>query len=526
MFNRMSLKTKLASVFGIFLLIILALVGVSRHALKDVQSKYEVIANENLPQIIFLSEIRDTQRNTIISIATLVGSKTTAHDAEETRQKTQSYYEKYKKNAAGFEAFSLNAKEQKLWDETKKNWEDFEQMTNKMLDLCASEKTEDQALRDKIFETDYKNVRMHLLEALGTLIDSQKHNSDLMAAEALENGKFAENLQLMLALIGILVGSAMGFLFTRMLSSALSQVQEQISGAASQTSAASEQLSQASANLSSGSNEAASSLQETVASLEELTSIVKHNADHAREASDLSSHNKTIAEQGHQEIRNLVVAMDEMKKESKQIEDIISLIDDIAFQTNLLALNAAVEAARAGDQGRGFAVVAEAVRSLAQKSALAAKDIANLIKANVDRVEKGSKIADSSGEILKNILESVRKVANINDEISKASQEQSSGIQQISQAMNQLDQATQVNAGSASEIAASSEEMCSQAMVLLSSVENLQNLVKGKAESKIQPTVARRDISVESSPSVTNTNSRTVSPLAKFEQDDFLKNVS
>jgi methyl-accepting chemotaxis protein len=207
--------------------------------------------------------------------------------------------------------------------------------------------------------------------------------------------------------------------------------------------------------------------------------MVKLNADHAREASALSHQSREAAEQGEKEITTLISAMADMAKGSKKIEEIISVIDDIAFQTNLLALNAAVEAARAGEQGKGFAVVAEAVRNLAQRSAVAAKDITVLIKDSVEKAESGSKIADSSGEVLKNIVTSVKKVSDLNTEIASASQEQSTGIGQISKAMNQLDQATQTNAASAEEVAASSEEMSSQADALQKMVADLTEIVEG-----------------------------------------------
>ena len=178
--------------------------------------------------------------------------------------------------------------------------------------------------------------------------------------------------------------------------------------------------------------------------------------------------------------------MTDISKSSKKIEEIINVIDDIAFQTNLLALNAAVEAARAGEQGKGFAVVAEAVRNLAQRSSAAAKDITVLIKESVEKIGHGSKIADQSGTVLKNIVGSVKKVSDLNNEIASASAEQSNGISQISKAMNELDNATQQNAASSEETAASSEEMSAQAIELQVLVEELSQVIDGSSNVETQ----------------------------------------
>lgn len=278
-----------------------------------------------------------------------------------------------------------------------------------------------------------------------------------------------------------------GILFSGVLAARLAGLADELSGSGSQVASASEQLSAASQTLSSGASEAASSLQETVSSIEELSSMVKQNAENAREAGSLSSSASGSADEGEKEVKQLIVAMQEIGESSKKIEDIITTIDDIAFQTNLLALNAAVEAARAGDQGKGFAVVAEAVRSLAQRSSSAAKDITALIKDSVTKVENGAKVADRSGEVLKNIVLAVKKVADLNSEISSASQEQAEGISQISKAMNQLDQATQSNAASAEEAASASEELSAEAVTLSRMVNDLKAIVDGaKAEGILE----------------------------------------
>lgn len=241
------------------------------------------------------------------------------------------------------------------------------------------------------------------------------------------------------------------------------------------------QVTEASHQVSSSAVESASALEEIVASVEELNSIVKQNAARAEEAAKLSAHGSGVAENGQKEISTLITAMNGIATSSRRIEEIITVIDDIAFQTNLLALNASVEAARAGEQGKGFAVVAEAVRSLAQRSAVAAKDISILIKESVEQVENGTRVADSSEAVLSSIVQEIKKVAVLNGEISAASNEQALGIQQINKAMTELDTSTQQNASVAEEVSASADQMNGQVSSIGQLVHTLQGIVDGAA---------------------------------------------
>jgi methyl-accepting chemotaxis protein len=229
---------------------------------------------------------------------------------------------------------------------------------------------------------------------------------------------------------------------------------------------ASGQIAAGTQDLSSRTEEQASSLEETASSMEELTSTVKQNADNARQANALAETASTVAAKGGEVIGQVVGTMGEINDSARKIVDIIGVIDGIAFQTNILALNAAVEAARAGEQGRGFAVVASEVRNLAQRSAAAAKEIKSLIDNSVERVEAGSQLVNDAGATMQDIVESVRRVTDIMEEITAASVEQTAGIEQINQAVSQMDEVTQQNASLVEEAAAASEAMQDQAAQL------------------------------------------------------------
>jgi methyl-accepting chemotaxis protein len=212
-------------------------------------------------------------------------------------------------------------------------------------------------------------------------------------------------------------------------------------------------------DLSSRTEQQASSLEETASSMEELTSTVKQNSDNARQANRLAEEASQVAMKGGDVIAEVVTTMDQINASSGKIGDIIGVIDGIAFQTNILALNAAVEAARAGEQGRGFAVVATEVRTLAQRSAAAAKEIKGLIDESTAKVGMGSRLVGDAGATMHEIMESIRRVTDIMGEISSSSQEQTSGIEQINQAVTQMDDVTQQNAALVEQAAAAAESM-------------------------------------------------------------------
>ncbi len=253
---------------------------------------------------------------------------------------------------------------------------------------------------------------------------------------------------------------------------------------------ASGQIAAGNQDLSSRTEEQASSLEQTAASMEELTSTVKQNADNARQANQLALSASEVAVKGGGVVGQVVDTMASINASSRKIVDIIGVIDGIAFQTNILALNAAVEAARAGEQGRGFAVVASEVRSLAQRSGAAAKEIKGLIDDSVGKVEAGSRQVAEAGRTMEEIVDSVKRVTDIMGEITAASQEQSTGIEQVNQAIAQMDQVTQQNAALVEEAAAAAQSMQEQAAKLQASVGVFR--IEGGAATAVALANARR----------------------------------
>lgn len=490
MFKKISLKLKLISSF-LFLAILLLVVGLTGwQSLKSVSANYGHVAKINLGNMNTLRKmIRTSQQSARAAVQVLI-----AKDAGEIAELEKAYSAAKTEYAAADKAYNeidFVEGEEALYSPMNATWKEFVTETDKFFEMAKTPGVTKEQLETYLRKEVLDGINTYQPK-LASLIQFQEQEGRKWSTKAEQDASFGTVLSTVMVSFGFLCSLIVGFIFATYLSKNLTNISGQIAMAANETHSAGNQLSAASQSLSSGSSEAASSLEETVASLEELSGMVKTNADHAKEANSLSQQSRESAELGEKEIARLIQSMSGIAAGSKKIEEITGVIDDIAFQTNLLALNAAVEAARAGDQGKGFAVVAEAVRNLAQRSAIAAKDIASLIGDNVQKSEDGAKIAETSATVLNAIVTNVKKVADLNQEISIASQEQASGIEQISKAMNQLDQATQTNAASSEEVAASSEEMTGQANHLNTLVHDLHTLVHGLGTDETKAAVTNK----------------------------------
>ena len=456
--------------------LIVAIVGYV--SVNSVSSSYSPIAKQNLPLVETLGDLRGEFRELRIQVRSIAFIGTDKSDIEKYIGATVHQVEEVDRLFKRYEKVDPTAANRASYKELQKAWQDFHTFGVGLIE------------KSKDYEHNQKEIVHMIREVCPVKADifyqALKAETDLQLAHvtettnaAIKNEEMARTLMLTLSAISVLVALVIAYVFSKRLSDSITKIAARLAEANTQVTSSMSEMTSSGNSLVSSSTQAAATLQETVASLEMLSAMVKVNSDNAKEAATISVNSKQAAEKGEIEIKALIQSMNEISDSSKKIEDIINVIDDIAFQTNLLALNAAVEAARAGDHGKGFAVVAEAVRALAQRSALAAKDISSLIKESVHKIDQGSQIADRSGMVLNTIVGSVNKVSELNNEISTGSTEQANDIQQISKAMFQLDQSSQSNASSAQKIATDSNEVNTLALDALELSHELNVIILG-----------------------------------------------
>ncbi|MDE2592653.1 MAG: MCP four helix bundle domain-containing protein [Burkholderiales bacterium] len=526
------LRTKLISAFSVVLAMTLFLGLFANARLASVNDKSVDLATNWLPSVAVLASLNnaasDLRSFELQHVVTTQDSDMRRLESEMSKRLAD-----FAKGEETYVKLISSPEEQALWDQLKKDWADYLTVHQAILS-ASSASNGDEAVQ--LANGQSEQVFQRVSVGFDKLID-------LNARSGIEAGKLAEQtysnarwaiwgcLALVLAVgmamaltianmmarpleasVQVIKAVAGGDLTQRLAStrkdeigdmqSALSQMiaglaetVNQVRVGADSVATASSQIAQGNTDLSARTESQASSLQETAAAVEQMAGTVRTNADNARQANQLASAASEVAARGGSVVEQVVETMNGIQSSSQKISDIIGVIDGIAFQTNILALNAAVEAARAGEQGRGFAVVAGEVRSLAQRSANAAREIKTLINDSVEKVNAGSALVSTAGTTMGDVVTQVRKVTDLVGEIAHASSEQSQGIGQINQAVAQLDQSTQQNAALVEESMAAAESLRSQANKLAQAVNAFKTYQGGSVQSQASVVISQAKVS-------------------------------
>ena len=531
-FNNLNISTRLAIGFSALIVVIAAIVTLSLARLGDINESLELVVNDRYKKINIINTISGKVDDVAISLRNQL-FMTDPAQIENERKTIE----------------TLSAENTKLYDELGRLITNPEARAK--FDKVTETRKSYSALRkeiDQLATTGEKNAAIKLMlekmvplqktyfAQLDDLSDMQQKLMDKSVADAEATYTTTRNIMLVSGVLAALFAAFIAWTISRSITRPLSRAVEvaetvaagdltavihahstdetgrllqalaamnqklkaivlEVRRGTDSMVTASTQIATGNLDLSSRTEEQASALEETASSLEQLTSSVKQNADHTRKSSELAGNATQVANQGGQAVKQVVQTMGEINDASRKIVDIISVIDGIAFQTNILALNAAVEAARAGEQGRGFAVVASEVRTLAQRSASAAKEIKALIDDSVTRVDNGSRLVEQAGSTMSEVVASVKRVTDVVGEISAASSEQSAGIEQINRAIAQMDEVTQQNAALVEEAAAAAQSLQEQSHRLSETVSifrlDSQHAAMGAATAYAKPVASK-----------------------------------
>jgi methyl-accepting chemotaxis protein len=528
--------TKLVVSFFLVLALTVGLGGFSILKLAEVNQVSSDLALKWMPSIMHTT----TMRSAMLEVRDLEVKHAHASDAgymEEYEEKMKAALAIVTANSTEYEKMIGDADGKKLFESFSKAWTEYLTFNKKVVALGRANKPED---AKDIGEGAAKSASDDAISALDKLT-ALNFEGGKVAAEVANAAYVSARMWTLGLLVGaVLIGMALALVITRSLlrqlggepvyataltteiaegklymditlrngdtdsllsgirdmRNSIAKIVKEVRSRADGIAVASSEIAQGNNNLSSRTESQASALEETAASMEELNSTVKQNADSAKQANQLAISASTVAIKGGEVVAQVVDTMKGINDSSKKISDIISVIDGIAFQTNILALNAAVEAARAGEQGRGFAVVASEVRSLAGRSADAAKEIKTLISDSVQRVEQGTALVDQAGATMTEVVSSIKRVTDIMGEISAASNEQSLGVAQVGEAVSQMDQATQQNAALVEEMAAAASSLSTQSKEL---VEAVATFILNEADATTRSSASYQSVALLSS---------------------------
>jgi methyl-accepting chemotaxis protein len=556
--KQMTVKAKLSAGFGVLAAIVLVVSGLSVKALNDSNERFSSYVAGISARADMAKSVRTAVDERAIAARNLVLVTTPADLAVEKAAVTQAQEDVqsrlHKLNDMMANATDASDKARSLVAEINRIETAYGPVATDIVNLALANKRDEAVAK---MNTECRPLLAALIKATNEYSDFTHTRAVQLVEDSAEHGANQRNLLIVICLAAVAAAALAGVLITRGLTRALGaepatlgEVTERIAGgdlspvpgahqapagsvlasmgemqgslvrligqvrsAAESIASGSSEIAAGNVDLSSRTEEQAASLEETAASMEELTSTVKQNAESAQQASSLSANASEVAQKGNAVVSRVVDTMSEISQSSTKIADITGIIEGIAFQTNILALNAAVEAARAGEQGRGFAVVASEVRSLAQRSSSAAKEIKDLIATSVQKVKDGSELAADAGKTMSDVTQAISRVTDIMGEIAAASGEQSRGIEQVNQAITQMDEVTQQNAALVEEAAAASQSLEEQGRHLTESVAFFRLGAATPEHAADRATAAPRRLAPAKRQ--TSATTKTAAPLAK-----------
>ncbi|QDX28513.1 methyl-accepting chemotaxis protein [Dickeya poaceiphila] len=505
--KNLKLATMLGAGFAIVLIISFFVSGYGQLQLRQQGSNINTLASDQLEGLLLVQELKDNLNSIAIAMRELT-LFTAPDQVERDKQLITKTIARNNEILKRITELATTPKEKTLLDAINQA---------RPVSLAATQKALALSLDNKLDETkivimnEVKPAQENYFKAINDMVSYQKSDTRRSADDASDSARAAGILMLTLTGVSTVLGIAIAWLITRRIKkllggepayasdiarqiasgnlainvemqpgdttsllAAMNDMRARLSGIVLQVHDSSASISTGSSEIAIGSNdlsrrteEQAASVQETAASMEQISQTIRQNGETVREAAQLATTASQTATKGNDVVRNVITTMGDISTSSRKIGDIITVIDGIAFQTNILALNAAVEAARAGEQGRGFAVVAGEVRSLAQRSASAAREIKDLITNSMEKVESGSQLVAHAGETMADIVTQAQHVADLISEIGVTTQEQESGISQINQAITQMDSVTQQNAALVEESTSAAESLSDQAAKLV-----------------------------------------------------------
>lgn len=566
--NNIKVSTRLQAGFGLLTAFMLVLAAIALYGLSELDASLDGIARVNNEETRLANELRSSIQDRAIALRNLAlisDPRDVAQEAERMKKQDQLYADAFQQLSRMFAEPGTAPKERSLLDQIKQDEAAAMAPQRKAMDLALAHDTA--GAMQELLQNARPPQRVWLARAVELAALEDQQNKEARESAVATYAK-VRTMVAVIAAIAVLLGIVTAALISRSilrqlggepsaaqemaaqiaegnltvsvrvapgdrtsLMASLEAMREKLTSivsgiktSAESISVAAGEIAQGNQDLSQRTEEQAASLQQTAASMEELTSTVRNNTDNAREGSTLASAASATAASGGEVVQQVVATMQDISSSSMKVTEIISVIEGIAFQTNILALNAAVEAARAGEDGRGFAVVAGEVRTLAQRSATAAKEIKDLIEASVSHVTNGSQLVENAGQTMGEVVRSVKQVTDIMGEIASASSEQTKGIEQVNVAVTQMDEVTQQNAALVEQAAAAAQAMSDQAESLRAAVsifrvDATQQAVQSTAQSvRMKPARAiatsKKNAPSHSKPVTTFAKAAVASPIA------------